>query len=218
MSYAEPLGDRVVEPAVTTVVNDRDRVRWGPIFAGIMVAIATQLILSALGIAIGLSVGAAGNDSNSVGLGVGIWSIVSLLIALFLGGWVTANTCSPMNSKTALLHGLILWATTLAVSAWLLASGVSGAFGVLANNAGELLNQVQQPGGVDIPNQTPNVSAAEARDIAGYSARAAWSFIVGSLLGLAAALIGASVGARKSRVARTNVPPHRPDHPVGMGR
>jgi hypothetical protein len=219
MSYAEPLGDRAVEPTIATVVNDRDRVRWGPIFAGIVVAIATQLILSALGVAIGLSARADGSDPNSVGWGIGIWSIISLLIALFLGSWVAANTCSPMNSKTALLHGLILWATTLAISAWLLASGVTGAFGVLASNAGELLNQVQQPGGVDLPNQPPNLAPNQARELAGYSARAAWSFIIGSLLGLAASLIGASVGARKSRVVRTTtVPPHRPDNPVGMGR
>ncbi|WP_036484621.1 hypothetical protein [Myxosarcina sp. GI1] len=195
MSYAEPLGDRVVEPVVTERVPDyHDRVRWGPIIAGIVVAIATQLILSALGAAVGLTIG-----GNGVGVGVGIWSVISLLIALFVGGWVTASTCGPMNKKTALLHGLIFWATTLAVSGWLLASGVSGAFGIIASNAGEVLNQVQQPGGVEVPSRAPNISAAEAQNIAQYSAKAAWSFIIGSLLGLAAALIGASVGARKPR-------------------
>ncbi|MGV2827965.1 hypothetical protein [Myxosarcina sp. GI1(2024)] len=204
MSYAEPLGDRVVEPVVTEKVTDyRDRVRWGPIFAGIVVAIATQLILSALGAAIGLTIGIDDNG-NGIGVGVGIWSTISLLIALFIGSWVTASTCGPMNKKTALLHGLIFWATTLAISAWLLASGVSGAFGIIAANAGEVLNQAQQPGGLEVPNRPPDISAAEARNLAQYSAKAAWSFIIGSLLGLAAALIGASVGAKKpKRVTRT---------------
>ena len=202
MTYMDPAEGRVPEPApavVNPVVDYHDRVRWGPIFAGLVVAIAAQLILSALGAAIGLSAGAGGANPGDVGLGVGIWSIISLLIALFLGGWVTANTCGPMNSKTALLHGLILWATTLAISSWLLASGVSGAFGVVASNAGEALNQVQQPGGVDLPNQVPNVDAAQARAVAGNSARVAWSFLLGSLLGLVASLIGSSVGARKPR-------------------
>lgn len=203
MSFAEPLENRVVErTTVPTVVDYHDTIRWGPILAGIVVAVATQLILSALGIAIGLSAGASGSDANSVGVGVGIWSIISLLIALFLGSWVTANGCGPMNNKTAMLHGLILWATTLTISAWLLASGVSGAFGVVAANAGEVLNQAQQPGGVDLPNNAPNVSTNEAREIAGYSARAAWSFLVGSLLGLAASLIGSSVGAKNPRRVR----------------
>jgi hypothetical protein len=201
MSYAEGMGNEVVERAVVNpVVDYHDRVRWGPIFAGIVVAIATQLLLSALGAAIGLTAGAAGSDPGAVGIGVGIWAIISLLIALFAGGWITANTCGPMNSKTALLHGIILWATTLAISSWLLASGVSGTFGVVASNAGEVLNQVQEPGGVSIPNNVPNVDPAQARNIAATSAKTAWSFLIGSLLGLAASMIGASVGARKPRV------------------
>ena len=200
MAYVDPARERVSEPAVINpVVDYHDRVRWGPIFAGIVVAIATQLVLSALGAAIGLSTGAVGTDPGAVGLGVGIWSIISLLISLFIGGWVTAATCGPMNSKTALLHGLILWATTLAISSWLLASGVSGTFGLVASSGAEVLGQVTEPGGVSLPDQVPNVSAAQARDAASVSAKVAWSFIIGALLSLAASLIGASVGARKPR-------------------
>jgi hypothetical protein len=204
MTYAEPLGDRdrVVErTTIPAVVDYHDLIRWGPILAGIVVAVATQLILSALGVAIGLTAGASGSDPNSVSLGVGIWSIISLLIALFLGSWVMTNGCGPMNSKTAMLHGFILWATTLTISAWLLASGVSGAFGIVAANAGEVLNQAQQQG-TNLPSSAPNVSSEEARQIAGNSAKAAWSFIVGSLLGLAASLIGSSVGAKNPRKVR----------------
>lgn len=196
MAYAQSDRNRVVE--TFAIEDNKDRIRWGPIIAGIFVAIATQLILSALGAAIGLTVGASGGA-----IGVGIWSIISLLIALFIGSWVAAAGCSPMNSKTALLHGLILWATTLAISAWLLASGVSGAFGVAASNAGEVLNQVQQPGGVSVPDQPPNVPTERLQQITDSSAKAAWYFIIGSLLGLAASLIGASVGAKKPRPVRT---------------
>lgn len=196
MAYVQPDRNRVVE--TFAIEDNKDRIRWGPIIAGIFVAIATQLILSALGAAIGLTVGSSGGA-----IGVSIWSIISLLIALFIGSWVAAAGCSPMNNKTALLHGLILWATTLAISAWLLASGVSGAFGVAASNAGEVLNQVQQPGGVSVPDQPPNVPTERLQQIADSSAKAAWYFIVGSLLGLAASLIGASVGAKKPRPVRT---------------
>lgn len=214
MAYVEPGRNRVVE--TVAIAEDRERIRWGPIIAGIFVAIATQLILSALGVAIGLSAGASGTEAGAIGVGVGIWAIISLLIALFVGSWVTASGCGPINNKTAMLHGLILWATTLAISAWLLASGVSGAFGIVASNAGEVLNQVQQPGGVSVPDRSPNVSTTELQQIAGNSAKAAWSFITGSLLGLAASLIGASVGAKKARPIRTAVIPehHEPNNPV----
>ena len=210
MAYTQPGTNRVVE--TFAIEDNKDRIRWGPIIAGIFVAIATQLILSALGAAIGLTAGATGGA-----VGVGIWAIISLLISLFLGSWVTASGCSPMNKKTAMLHGLILWATTLAISAWLLASGVSGAFGVAASNAGEVFNQVQQPGGVDVPNQVPNVPTDKLKQVADGSAKAAWSFIIGSLLGLAASLIGASVGAKKPRPVRNGRVPE-PQAPENFAR
>ncbi|MCJ8280806.1 MAG: hypothetical protein MJK14_13185 [Rivularia sp. ALOHA_DT_140] len=51
MSYSdsmglESMGSKVVEKAVINpVVDYHDRVRWGPIFAGITIAIASQLVL-----------------------------------------------------------------------------------------------------------------------------------------------------------------------------
>ncbi|XHX78834.1 MAG: hypothetical protein RBJ76_02555 [Stenomitos frigidus ULC029] len=209
MAYADRPMERFSDhPAAIVSADYHDRVRWGPIFAGLVVAISTQLILSSLGAAIGLTTiansGAPRSNAGDVGSAVGIWSIISLLISLFVGGWVTARTCGPMSKSTALLNGAILWATVLAASAWLLASGVSGAFGVLASNAGEVANQVQQPGGVGIPNNIPdtipNVTAEQARDTAGNAAKAGWSFVLGSLLGLVAAGFGSTVGARKPRV------------------
>lgn len=208
MSYAErPGGNYVVEPPmVNQVVEYHDRVRWGPIISGLVVALATQLILSALGAAIGSSFlagsGAPRSNAPGVGTGVGIWSIISLLIALFIGSWVAARACGPMNRNTALLNGAILWATTLALSSWLVASGVSGAFGVAASNAGEVINQVQQQGGANVPRNTPNITADQARDIADNAAKGLWSFVIGSLLGLAASLAGASAGVRKPHVTR----------------
>lgn len=207
MAYAErpnpPYSNPPASAVATPVVEYHDRVRWGPIFAGIVVAIAAQLVLSALGTSIGLSASAGSAEAGAVGLGVGIWAIISLLISLFLGSWVMASTCGPMNKKTAMLNGTILWATTLAVSAWLLASGVSGTFGVVAANAGSVVDQIQEPGGVSLPNPgeaLPDVSAQEAEQYAATAAKASWSFLFGALLGLVAALIGSTVGARKPRV------------------
>ncbi|MEM6840201.1 MAG: hypothetical protein AAF609_25640 [Cyanobacteria bacterium P01_C01_bin.120] len=207
MAYAErpdtPYYNAPPAAAVAPVVEYHDRVRWGPIFAGIVVSIATQLVLSALGASIGLTAGASGTNAGTVGIGVGIWAIVSLLISLFLGSWIMASTCGPMNKKTAMLNGTILWATTLAVSAWLLASGVSGTFGVVASNAGSVVDQIQEPGGLSLPNPgaaAPDVNNQEAQQYAANAAKAGWSFLFGALLGLVASLIGSTVGARKPRV------------------
>jgi hypothetical protein len=201
MTYPDRSGSQLTDPTIVNpVVDYHDQVRWGPILAGIAIALGTQLGLSALAIAIGLSAGATGADAGSVGLGLVIWSIISLLISLFLGGWVMGQSCGPMTKKTAILNAAILWGTTLALSSWLLASGISSAVGAAAANAGEIANQVQQQGGVNIPNQAPNVDPNQVRDLAGNTAKATWSFLLGSLLSLAAAMIGAALGARKPRV------------------
>lgn len=213
MAYTERSGinEVGVRPApVTTgpVIEYHDVVRWGPIFAGIVVAIVAQLLLSALGAAVG---GFAAGEATpgAIGTSLGIWAVISLLISLFLGGWTMAAACGPMGKKTAMLNATIMWATTLVISGWLLASGVSGTFGVLVASAGgaagEVLNQVQQPGGIDVPSQEqvsqaiPNVSPQEAAAYAANAARAGMAFLVGALLGLVAALVGATVGAKNRR-------------------
>jgi hypothetical protein len=210
MAYSnDPASRVVVPPAPVAAVDYHDRVRWGPILAGLFVAISTQLVLSGIGAAIGLTGVAASNtpgaDASTVGTAVGIWAIISLLIALFLGGWITARACGPMNRGTALLNGAILWATTLALSSWLLASGVAGAFGAVASNAGDIINQVQQ-GGTAVPTD-PNLTAQQVQDAAANAAKAGWAFALGALLGLIAAMIGASVGARSPRTT-VAVPTH----------
>jgi hypothetical protein len=203
MTYINEPVNRVVEPvAAAPVVTYHDRVRWGPIIAGLVVALSTQLVLSALGAAIGATgvanSGAPRTNADNVGVAVGIWSIISLFISLFLGGWVTTRSCGHMNRNTAMLNGAILWAATLAISAWLVSSGVSGAFGVIASNAGEVLNQAQQSA-ANIPGNVSAPTAQQTRDISGNIAKVGWSFTIGSLLGLAAAIIGASLGARTPR-------------------
>ncbi len=191
-------------PTTAPIVEYHDTVRWGPIFAGILIAVVAQLMLSALGAAVG---GFAAGEATprSIGTGIGIWAVISLLISLFLGGWVMAASCGPMNKKTAMLNATIMWATTLVISGWLLASGVSGTFGLAAANAGEVFSQVREAGGVSIPSQEqvteaiPNVNPQEAAQYAATAATASLSFVIGSLLGLAAALIGSTVGAKSPR-------------------
>lgn len=200
---AHPTNPNVRAMDATVPVADyHDLVRWGPIFGGLVVAIATQLVLTGIGAAIGLTTLAAMDNpqgnTGDVGAAVGVWSIVSLLIALFLGGWVTARACGPMNRNTALLNGAILWATTLAVSAWLLSTGVTGAFGLVAQGADAVVNQLP-PDVLPNATQDPSVTPQQTQDIAGNAATVGWSFALGSLLGLVAALGGSAAGARSPR-------------------
>jgi hypothetical protein len=204
MSYTNRVGDDIVnEPGVVSrVVDYHDRVRWGPIIAGLLVALATQLILSALFGAIGASTiensGRPRSITPDVATNIGIWSTISLLIALFTGGWVTARACGPMNRNTAILNGAILWATTITLSAWLLASGISGAFGIASTYAAPAISQAQQPG-ASIAQNVPQITAQQARAIASLIRTQLWWFVFGSLLGLIASVLGAIAGTRHPR-------------------
>ncbi|MEH2197788.1 hypothetical protein [Nostoc sp.] len=209
MSYVNRTGNDVIpnEPVIAgRVAEYHDLVRWGPIISGLLVSLATQLILSAIIAAVAAGAvegsGAPRTIAPNAAGNAGLWSTIALLISLFTGGWVTTRACGPMNRNTALLNGAILWATTLAVSSWLLASGVSGAFGVAASNAGEVINQVQQQGGVNVPQA--NISAQQAREAATNLRSGLWWFVFGSLLGLIASMIGAVAGARSPRTNNYN--------------
>ena len=229
MAYSNrPMEVSTERHVSTSVVEFSDRVHWGAIIAGLVIAISSQLLFSALGVAMGFSniagSGSPRTDSGDVAQAVGIWTIISLFISLFIGGWITARASGSINRSTAALNGAILWATTLAISSWLVASGVSGAFGLAAVNAGNIANQAQQ-NGITLPDVTrsipldrtpdasapnlsatpsplPTLSAQQTRDVAGNGAKAGWGFTFGSLLGLAASTIGASVGARSLHTTR----------------
>jgi len=190
--------------AVSQVVEYHDRVRWGPILGGLVTALSLQLVLSALGAAVGLSTLSGGAQAGDVGIGVGIWTVISVLISLFLGGYATARACGPMSRASALINGAILWSTVLVASAWLLASGVSGAFGVLASAAGDaaggaLGQGTNLPSGVPTAIPSPNIRPGQVDQAAANVARGNWWFALGSLLSLLAAIAGATAGTRKAR-------------------
>ena len=160
MVYTNRPLETAPERQLTTVKEFGDRVHWGAIIAGLVTAISTQLLLSAIGAAMGFT-NIAGSDAprsnaGNVAQAVGIWTIISLFVSLFLGGWITARAYGSINRKTAALNGVILWATTLAISSWLLASGVSGTFGLVAANARNIANHAQQSG-IPLQNTKFNV-------------------------------------------------------------
>ncbi len=195
---------------VRSEILSYDRIRWGPIIAGLFVALSSQLVLSALGAAIGLNVlsgsGAPRSDAGDVGTGVAIWTGISLLISLFLGGLTVGYGSLPLSRGDAIMNGIVLWATTLILSSWLLSSGVGGLFGTVAGNVGELAQTVQQSG-ADLGTAAQNVnppSTQQIRNAAGVGAATGWTFVFGSLLSLATAILG-TLSGNKKRLVRNQV-------------
>jgi hypothetical protein len=93
----------------------RPRISWGAIFAGAVAALAIWMLLYTLGLALGLST-VDPNDPGSLrssGLFTGVWSAITPLIALFVGGLVASMAAGVLERRTGAIHGLVMWGLTL---------------------------------------------------------------------------------------------------------
>ena len=102
----------------------RGRVRWDSIWAGVLVAIPTFLLLELLALGIGLPVaGTSAADWISAIIG---------LIAFFIGGCLAGWTSSRRRDATlGLLNGLLVWALGTVLVLALSAFGLVPLFGLL---------------------------------------------------------------------------------------
>src|SRR5262245_55257681 len=120
-----------------TVVGGQDiitpvgpRVRWGGVMSGLFVALGTLMLLTALGLAIGITAlgdpkAATGDTAAGLGIGAGIWTFVTLLVSVFLGGMVSTQVTDSPDRAGAVIHGVLVWVLFLVVIMYLIVSGMS---------------------------------------------------------------------------------------------
>ncbi|MBC5801340.1 MAG: hypothetical protein GIW94_15445 [Candidatus Eremiobacteraeota bacterium] len=141
------------------------RISWGAIFAGLFVALATQLLLSVLGVGIGAStIHVGSNDSASAtGLGIGsaIWFFLSILAALFVGGWVAGTVAGMPRRVEGLLHGVVVWSLTTLVTVYLLTTAIGGILG----GATGLLGKALGAAGTGAAAAAPAVTSAVGKQL-----------------------------------------------------
>ena len=132
------------------------RISWGAIFGGVILVIAVQLLLSLLGAGIGLGTvntnAGTTPDASSLGIGAGVWWIVSSVIALAFGGYASAWLAGIELRWDGILHGLITWGIASILTVYLLSSAVGGiiggsasALGSVASAAGSGVKEAAQP-------------------------------------------------------------------------
>ncbi|MGE5308765.1 MAG: hypothetical protein ACM3OC_06765 [Deltaproteobacteria bacterium] len=123
---------------------------WGAIFAGFVTVIAVQITLSLLGIGLGIgTLGMAGTQTaQGVGIGSLIWLLVTSLIAFFAGGWVAGKLSPVLLGSSAALHGFVVWGFTSLVTLTLLTSTVGsllgGTFSLMSSALGAGTSQISQ--------------------------------------------------------------------------
>ncbi len=151
------------------------RISWGAIFAGAVMALVAQLAFSLLGLGLGASAANPYSDNPVGGLGVGaaIWTLLSVLISLFTGGYVAARLAGMPRKQDSMLHGLVTFGLTSLLGFYLLTSGL----GSLIGGAGSLVSSVVSkatsaasgaaPGLVDAAKDKLQQSGIDTSDIQG---------------------------------------------------
>jgi hypothetical protein len=207
-------------PSAADLLAVRSRVSWGAIAAGAMVALTIYVVLTMLGVALGIEIALRGSGGN-VGAGAAIYSILVLLLAMFFGGWATSRLAVGESKLEAILYGLILWGVLFIGMVWLLAFGMRTGFGAAAgayateegridfNRVAHDLKQAgvdeatvnKYRGYYERVRDNPDTAADVGREMSGDAgsrqvARQAslWS-LAGMLVSLATVIIGSLVGS-----------------------
>jgi hypothetical protein len=145
----------------TTVVTPTDRVRWAAVIAGLFTAMAALIFFAVLGIAIGLEVYDAGDPARNFGIGTGIYSIITGLIAFFFGGFIAARTAAVGGRGNGLLNGAMVWIVTIVLIVNFLGTGISTLLGTTITTVGDVAGAAVQT----VPDIAGNV-ANEVEDAA----------------------------------------------------
>jgi hypothetical protein len=215
-------GDRAVEKAtarahdlVPDLMGVATRVSWSAILAGTVIALSCFFALTLFFSALGITMTDAGVRDRAVGYGALIAAIVTVIVSLFIGGWVAAQMTVGENRQEAILYGILTWGAVSLVSLAMIAMGVRagyfaavGGAEIVRNNervptmeqwalqAGYTQEQINQmrsavdPARVRAEANDP-ANQDRAREAAMY---AAWVALVATLLSMAASIGGAMVG------------------------
>ena len=94
----------------------KKRVSWGSVFGGVVTVLAVSILLSVLGSSIGLFMfdPFADNPVSGIGTTVGIGTALALIVSMVAGGFVAGK----LAGVDGLIHGFLVWGTTLIVGAF----------------------------------------------------------------------------------------------------
>lgn len=164
-------------------MRDADRVRWGPVIAGLIAALTTLVMLGLLGLAVGLGnvdpSATSEATANDAARNSGLWSAVSAILAFLVGGYVAGRTSGTRDRSWTALNGALVFLLAVPLVLWLAAQGAGTVLGGL--------------GGVIEANRVTDGATldAAARVAARDAVRnAATAALIGSLLGLASSTLG----------------------------
>ena len=137
------------------------RVSWGAIFGGTLIMLITLMLLSLLGIGIGIgSINPMEESKPLQGILTGtlIWWVVSNIIAVFAGAYTAAKLTNLSYKFSGMLHGILTWSLFTLISFMLMTTSVGGIISGVGGAVSKSLSAV----GIGIPEIT---SMADRLDV-----------------------------------------------------
>lgn len=166
------------------VADRRDRVRWGPVWAGLIVAIPTFLLMELIFFSLGWLTLDPGPDEP--GSTAGWISGLIGLFAFFLGGLTAGASSMWRGASDGLLHGILVWALGVVAFVFLTLFGGGALFGSLGNVAAQVINLQQA---VNLPDVQAQQVLSAARSAASWA-------VLGLGLSILASGLGGVMGAK----------------------
>jgi hypothetical protein len=197
---------RTTDAAIPEAYNlGRDRVRFGPIVAGLLTALTSLLLLGLLGVAIGLTAVNAGDAAarGDAGAGTGLfsalWGALTGLIAFGLGGYVAGRTAAVFDRRWGALNGALVFMLGVPLTLWLAGQGLGFATGALGDFVGALNIDPGQAQGAagQLQGAAQQVRPVDVARAAENARNGAWGTLLGSLLALGASGLGGWLGTRR---------------------
>lgn len=151
--WADWIAQIPIEPELDTV-EDAALIFDGPQFfttliAGVVLAFAFQMLLTNLGVALGISFAGGGDSSSSdhkssesvqgkirkVGTALGLATLISVTVALFFACLFAVELSLLENPGLGAIVGLVIWATYFSLLVWVSSTTVGSLIGSVVNTA-----------------------------------------------------------------------------------
>lgn len=174
---------RTYMPETVAIADPPDiqQLRWGPIWAGLLMALGVFFLLSLAAIAVGLQAAPGAEAQDEAGfLAVIVTSAIGLA-SFFLGGYVSSWSAGLTDPARSALNGFLVWASWLIVVLLLAALGLGSIVGAM----GQLFGDVN----LSAPDVDPQELITMLRD-------SSWQTLLALGLTAAAATLGGVLGAR----------------------
>ena len=101
------------------------RVSWGGVWGGVLVTLGSLMLLSALGVAVGMTaLEPARADFSRLAAVATIWGAASFLASLFFGGFAATRIGMIYDRATGSFEGFLVWVVSLLVLGAFAGSGI----------------------------------------------------------------------------------------------